>query len=84
VGPPALQEWKSDRLVELLRGISRHVVRFVNYEGALFALKALPARLAEREYRFLRHLRNEGLPVVEAVGVVTRGGHRRRAPGSTR
>jgi hypothetical protein len=69
-----LEEWRSERLVELPRGISRHVVRFVNYEGALFALKALPARLAEREYRLLRHLANEGLPVVEAVGVVTRGG----------
>jgi hypothetical protein len=65
-----LEEWESERLVEVPRGISRHVVRFVNYDGVLFALKQLPRPLAEREYRLLRALRNEGLPVVEAVGVV--------------
>jgi hypothetical protein len=66
-----LEEWESERLVEVPRGISRHVVRFVNYDGALFALKELPGRLAEREYRLLRHLAGEGIPVVEAVGIVT-------------
>ena len=66
-----LEAWRSERLVEVPRGIARHVVRFVNYEGVLYALKELPERLAEREYRLLRELREEGLPVVEAVGTVT-------------
>ena len=29
-----LEEWESPRLVNLIRGISRHVVRFVEYDGA--------------------------------------------------
>jgi hypothetical protein len=49
-----LEEWESDRLVEVVRGIGRHVVRFVDYYEALYALKELPERLARREYRLLR------------------------------
>ena len=66
-----LAEWRSERLVQVVRGISRHVVRFVEYEGAIYALKELPAHLARREYGHLRRLGAEGMPVVEAVGVVT-------------
>ncbi|HEY2937876.1 MAG TPA: hypothetical protein VGJ25_14835, partial [Gaiellaceae bacterium] len=43
-----LEEWQEERLVEVARGISRHVVRFVDYDGRLYALKELPQRLAER------------------------------------
>jgi len=66
-----LEEWTSDRLVNLIRGISRHVVRFVEYDGALYALKELPERPARREWTLLRRLESQGLPVVEAVGIVT-------------
>lgn len=66
-----LEEWTSDRLVEVPRGISRHVVRFVAYGSALYGLKELPPRLAHREYRLLRDLAALSLPVVEVVGVVT-------------
>jgi tRNA A-37 threonylcarbamoyl transferase component Bud32 len=66
-----LEEWRSERLVNLIRGISRHVVRFVEYDGALYALKELPERPARREYALLRRLQGQGLPVVEAVGLVT-------------
>src|SRR5688500_4981987 len=67
-----LEEWRSERLVEVVRGISRHVVRFVDYDGAVYALKELPERLAHREYGLLRRLNAEGMPVVLAVGVVER------------
>src|SRR5213593_3327703 len=67
----SLEAWESDRLVEVPRGIARHVVRFVNYDGRLYALKELPERLAHREYRLLRELSEEGIPVVQAVGIVT-------------
>lgn len=74
-----LEAWDNERLVEVPRGIHRHVVRFVQYGGEdvpegedrLYVLKELPRRYAEREYRFLRHLRGEGVPVVEVVGVVS-------------
>jgi hypothetical protein len=66
-----LEQWQSDRLVRLIRGISRHVVRFVEYDGALYALKELPERPARREWTLLRQLESQSLPVVEAVGIVT-------------
>ena len=67
-----LEEWESERLAVVERGISRHVVRFVEYSGVFYALKELPHRLAHREYRLLRELARNGLPVVEAVGIVHR------------
>jgi hypothetical protein len=67
-----LEEWRSERLVEVVRGISRHVVRFVEYDGTVYALKELPERLAYREYRLLRRLNAEVMPAVLVVGVVER------------
>lgn len=69
-----LEDWQSERIVQVVRGISRHVVRFVDYDGRLYALKELPRRYAEREYRLLRRLEEEEMPVVEVVGVVTERG----------
>lgn len=66
-----LSEWQSERFVEVARGIHRHVVRFVNYDGALYALKELPPRIAQREYRMLCRLAEEAIPVVEAIGYVS-------------
>ncbi len=67
----ALRDWEHERLVEMPMGIHRHVVRTVQYDDRLYHLKELPRRLAEREWRFLRHLRSEAVPVVDVVGVVT-------------
>jgi tRNA A-37 threonylcarbamoyl transferase component Bud32 len=63
--------WESPRIVEVARGISRHVVRFVDYDGQLYALKELPEPLAEREFRLLRELDDASVPVVQVVGVVS-------------
>jgi hypothetical protein len=65
-----LEEWESERLVSVERGISRHVVRFAAYGDTVYALKELPRELADREYTLLTRLRAEQMPVVEAVGVV--------------
>jgi hypothetical protein len=70
----SLESWRHRRIVEVARGISRHVVRFVDYDGRLYALKELPVRLAEREYEMLRHLEEESIPAVEVVGVVSNRG----------
>jgi len=64
-----LEEWPEDRLVDIERGIGRHVVRFVELNGAYFALKELPPRIAAREYRLLAALEDKGVPSVEVVGV---------------
>jgi tRNA A-37 threonylcarbamoyl transferase component Bud32 len=66
-----LEEWTSPRIVSLIRGISRHVVRFVDYDGALYAVKELPERPARREWTLLRRLEDVDLPVVDAIGIVT-------------
>ena len=71
-----LATWTTDRLVDVARGISRHVVRFVTYDGVVYAVKEIDQSLAEREYRLLRALASADLPVVEAVGVV----HGRASP----
>jgi hypothetical protein len=66
-----LEDWRSERMVEVTRGIHRHVVRFVEYSGAIYALKELSPDLARREYRLLRGLAAAEMPVVEVVGVAT-------------
>jgi hypothetical protein len=66
-----LAEWDDPRLVDYAAGVSRHVVRFVAEGGRAYALKETMLPLAQREYRLLRHLEEEGLPAVEPVGVVS-------------
>lgn len=75
-----LARWDTPRLVAMARGTSRHEVRFVLYDDRVYALKETSAALAEREFRSLRALARAGLPVVEAVGVVT--DRPPRAPGA--
>src|SRR3954452_15378147 len=66
-----IETWEDDRLGETRqRGISRHIVRFVSEGGQIYALKELDERLARREYRLLRELRELGIPAVEVLGVV--------------
>lgn len=52
-------------------GPSRHLVRFVETDGRLWALKELPPRVAIREYDVLREMENRSLPAVRVTGVVT-------------
>lgn len=67
-----LARWDDDRLVRMAHGVSRHVVRFVRYDQRVYALKETERGQAEAEYRTLRRLRDERLPVVEPVGLVRR------------
>ena len=57
-----LEDWPADRLVALPRGISRHVVRFVNLDGTVYAVKETGERVAQREYDLLRTLERIGAP----------------------
>ena len=65
-----LRSWRGGRLVDIARGVSRHVVRFVDYDGVVYAIKETTPESAQFEYDLLRQLAERGLPVVEAVGVV--------------
>jgi tRNA A-37 threonylcarbamoyl transferase component Bud32 len=51
-------------------GPSRHLVRFVEADRVLYALKELPTRVADKEYRVLRDLEARELPAVRPVGLV--------------
>jgi hypothetical protein len=51
-------------------GPSRHLVRFVETDGRLWALKELPVRIAAKEYAVLRDLERRSLPSVRAAGLV--------------
>ena len=65
-----LEDWPEHRLVQMPRGISRHVVRFVVVDGVYYALKELPSRLAQREYRLLHALAQRSVPAVIPAGLV--------------
>jgi len=65
-----LEEWGDDVVVQLPRGLSRHVVRIVRLGSDVYAVKETREHYAFREYRLLRDLRRLGLPSVEPVGVV--------------
>jgi hypothetical protein len=55
---------------DLKVGPSRHLVRFLEADGVLYALKELPRRVADKEYRVLRDLEVRELPAVRPVGLV--------------
>lgn len=66
-----LAEWPDDLLVNLPRGISRHVVRFVRVGSHIYAMKEITRPIAEREYETLRQLEKIDVPAVKPIAVVT-------------
>ncbi len=65
-----LADWEDPRIVQVPRGISRHVVRFVRVDGQIFAIKEASERYVLREHVLLRGLAARSVPVVEAFGTV--------------
>lgn len=65
-----LAEWPAHTLVALPRGISRHVVRFIQVGDDILAAKEILEEVAVHEYRQLTELRRLSVPSVEPVGVV--------------
>ncbi|MET0475429.1 MAG: DUF4032 domain-containing protein [Mycobacterium sp.] len=57
-------------LRDIAVGPSRHLVRFVECDGALWALKELPPRIAVREYDVLSQLEEMRLNAVRPAGLV--------------
>lgn len=66
-----LAEWPAEHLIALPRGISRHVVRFIQVGDSIYAAKEVIEHLAVHEYRLLHDLMRLGTPSVEPLGVVT-------------
>jgi hypothetical protein len=66
-----LAEWPVDLLVALPRGLSRHVVRFIQVGSSVYAAKEVVDHLALHEYRLLQDLKKLHTPAVEPVGIIT-------------
>ncbi|MGX5682663.1 DUF4032 domain-containing protein [Schumannella luteola] len=66
-----LELWPEETIAALPKGISRHVVRFVNLSGYVVAIKETSAELAQREYDMLRTLQRLDIPCVDPVAVIT-------------
>ncbi|MDN6666671.1 MAG: DUF4032 domain-containing protein [Brevibacterium sp.] len=66
-----LGEWPQDFLGGLPRGISRHVVRFVEIDEEVLAVKETDDRRALREFDILGVLGNLAVPTVEPRAYVT-------------
>ena len=66
-----LQEWPAEVLAALPRGLSRHIVRFVNLSERVIAVKEIGESVAYREYELLRNLLRLGAPCVIPTAVVT-------------
>jgi hypothetical protein len=65
-----LADWPDELIVHVPRGISRHLVRFVEVAGDVFAVKEGTDRYVLREHNLLRALAEHSVPVVEAYGTV--------------
>lgn len=66
-----LEEWPDDTLAALPRGISRHIVRFVNLSDRVIAVKEIGPTVAHHEYEMLRDLSRLGAPSVLPTAVIT-------------
>jgi tRNA A-37 threonylcarbamoyl transferase component Bud32 len=67
-----LSEWNVPDvpLRDIAVGPSRHLVKFVDADDQLWAVKDMPPRIAIKEYDVLRRLEEMGLPAVRPAGLV--------------
>lgn len=65
-----LADWNLPGIHRVL-GVHRHEVKLLELGEVSYVVKELPDELAEREYRLLRQLADDGLPTVEVVATVT-------------
>lgn len=66
-----LEEWPASILAALPRGLSRHIVRFVNLSGRVIAVKEIGESVAHHEYEMLRDLSRLDAPSVLPTAVIT-------------
>ena len=66
-----LADWPTDLMGGLPRGISRHIVRFIENGDELLAIKETEDRQALREFDILGVLENLDVPSVEPRAYIT-------------
>ena len=66
-----LEDWPSETIAALPKGLSRHIVRFAHLGDYVIAIKETLPELARREYEMLKSLNKLDVPCVEPFAVVS-------------
>ena len=61
-----LEDWPSENIAALPKGLSRHTVRFAHLNDHVIAIKETLFDLAKREYEMLRKLEKLDVPCVDS------------------
>ena len=65
-----LEDWPSDKIAALPKGLSRHTVRFAHLNDHVIAIKETLPELAKREYDMLKNLLKLDVPCVEPFAII--------------
>lgn len=66
-----LEQWPTNRIAALPKGLSRHTVRFAHLADHVIAIKETQLELAKREYEMLRKLEKLDVPCVEPFAIIS-------------
>ena len=65
-----LEDWPSENIVALPKGLSRHTVRFAHLSNHVIAIKETLPELSKREYEMLKQLVKLDVPCVEPFAII--------------
>jgi hypothetical protein len=65
-----LEDWPTEAIAALPKGLSRHTVRFAHLNDHVIAIKETLPELAKREYDMLRTLQKLDVPCVEPFAII--------------
>ena len=65
-----LEDWPSENIAALPKGLSRHTVRFAHLNDHVIAIKETLPELAKREYEMLKQLLKLDVPCVEPFAII--------------
>lgn len=65
-----LEDWPTENIAALPKGLSRHTVRFAHLNDHVIAIKETLYDLAKREYEMLRKLGKLDIPCVEPFAII--------------
>ena len=65
-----LEDWPSENIAALPKGLSRHTVRFAHLNDHVVAIKETLPELAKREYDMLKNLIKLDVPCVEPFAII--------------
>jgi hypothetical protein len=66
-----LEDWPTENIAALPKGLSRHTVRFAHLNNHVIAIKETLPELAKREYDLLKQLLKLDVPCVEPFAIIT-------------